>query len=500
MDSKATLYPNDNLVVMADEETLTNPKHQPEALSALPDELLAEIFSYRCAGPDDYPDMNVIQPNPIRARAPFVVSAVNRQWRTAALATSRLWHCVLIPNLTRSEDPVHEGHARDKCLQYLNVVLPRSRSGPIDIIFVFIDANLQRPTAAAVYPPVLDLLRQHQPRWRRFIARVLGIPAIRVVLRGLVGPTPMLRTVQILQQRSETMWGYAADTFAWSDRLEEEFKELPAILEDAPKLIWASMVNIPFLVRWLAVTIKSPLCLPHGLEYITPGQYDPELWEVLRRSPQFHQLALGTTSAQHPPNSTPDAPYPIVLPAVTRIWFSQNAYQLLVDHPYALRFPQLDTLTMMYGEFCGLETWLQSVQNTLSFIDLHNVSNLAGLDIDVLAALPNITNLSIGEAIDSVPDAWLERIGRVPVEVNGAVMWPKLCWLTLYSNTIEHVERGRLVDIARMRSRPRSAESQGENLRWAVLEMDVNSDNKIPQEQLDEIAALQKERVETTTA
>jgi len=55
------------------------------SLIVCPDELLAEIFSYGCAGPDDYVDSQILRSNSERARAPFLVAAVCRRWRDIAL-------------------------------------------------------------------------------------------------------------------------------------------------------------------------------------------------------------------------------------------------------------------------------------------------------------------------------------------------------------------------------------------------------------------------------
>ena len=438
----------------------------------LPDELLAEIFSYGSSGVEDYRDADVIAPNATRAQAAFLVAAVCQRWRAAALAASRLWHYILIPRFSVN---ARSSYSNRVC-SYLDVVLLRSRSVPIDIMFQYVE-DVAPPDE---FGPIFSALREHQYRWRRFLARVRGRLPIVALLECLQGPTPLLRTLQLTQQRDSLCWGYAVDDMD-SVHLDGRSSEPPIsqpILSDAPSLIWVSIVNIPDIIR---STIISPAARPQGLEYFADRQ-NPAIWNMLRGNTQLEQLTLGTW----PTDGAADRVEPIELQQVFRLWLTQGAFQLVANQPDLLVLPKLDTLTMVHSELRGMESFLVRVQSTLTFLDLRHVDSLDAADIEVLAAMPYIAQLQLGEA--TLPDLWLERLCHVPSSLKN---WQKLMWrwlfnFTLYSCKVESVELRRLVDLAKMR---RVAQTDETKPTWRQVFFRL-TDNEVPQDQLDEIKAL----------
>ncbi|KAH7096689.1 hypothetical protein BKA62DRAFT_601128, partial [Auriculariales sp. MPI-PUGE-AT-0066] len=121
-------------------------------------ELLAEIFSYGAAGPNDYLNLTMIQYNKARAHAPFVYAAVCHAWRSAAMASPRLWHNLCVPRFNIEERPLQLAQV----LQCVTVILDRSKSGSIDVIFERLEEDQLEH-----YSPIITLLESDRLRWRR---------------------------------------------------------------------------------------------------------------------------------------------------------------------------------------------------------------------------------------------------------------------------------------------------------------------------------------------
>ena len=442
----------------------------PAALLALPDELLVEIFSYGSSGPDDYSDVNAIAPNERRARSPFQRAAVSRQWRTAALSASPLWHYLLIPQTSIWSN--HDTGTR-MVLEYTELVLERSRSFPIDIAFQFIQSS---PAVARAISPIFEALRRNQQRWRRFLARIHGRRAVNGVLRCLAGPTPQLRTVQIVQQASVDAWGFVSATneYLWqNDDLQDDVDELvdPHVLTDAPALGWLSIVNLPDLPGCIKLSAASDI---YSIEFIC-GTWGPSFWPLLRISNNVRRLMFGSVSGLPAPEE------PILMPKLRRIWLLEGGARVLAEQPDLLLLPELRTISMVYGSFAGLEGFFTGVGNVLRYIDLQLVEGLAEIDIEVLASLPRINQLRLTET--AFPEVWLERLCQTTV-----IMWPKLDWMTLDLCKVEEVQNGRLVELARMRG---GVEATSDGRTWTPsICIRLGSGCNVPDEQIEQIAQL----------
>lgn len=477
-----------------DSEILIAKDHiqDPASLALFPDELLAEIFSYGSAGPDGYSETNIIKPDIERAYAPIVRSSVCKRWREAALATSRLWHYVFIPRLS------HSSGSWNNIVQHsIELVLERSRSVPIDIGFEFVDAVVDNSSPSTVYGPIIESLRAHQSRWRRFVVRLCGRPAIMALLHCLQGPTPMLRTLQLAQQRFPEDWSLA---IGYHDFLETDADgqstttDVPCdILSNAPELVWLTVGNIPDLLRRVAVTPEAGHV---SLEYIAPSP-DQSFWDHLRRNPQIERLMFGV--ADH--TRLTQRIEPIAQPNLYRLWLTEGAFQLFADQPDLLDLPVIATLVLVYGKFVGLELWLPRLASSLTFLDLQSVGELDEMHVDALSSLVNLDSLRVMSG--TVPDAWLQQLCYVPDDEAEPVMWPLLISLVLWKVKIEYVAEGRLVDLARMRGGVRtgeldtgSSQASPRTRRWEVLTMFLSEMDSVPDTQLEEITALCQRVVE----
>ena len=442
----------------------------PAALLALPDELLAEIFSYGSAGPDAYHEVSSIEPNSERAQAPFQRAAVSRQWRAAALSASPLWHYLLIPQtLIWSTDD-----AKSRIiLEYAELVLERSRSFPIDIMFEFIESSA---AAVAGLQPIFAAMRQSQSRWRRFLVRIRGQRAVNALLRCLEGPTPRLRTLQIVHQKTVQTWGFSAarNEYLWMDETEEEDSNethvVPTILTDAPKLCWLTVVNLPDLPNHIALSPASEL---FSLEFISVS-WKPCFWSLLGANKGVRRLMLGAI------DELPESVEPIELPGLQRLWLLQGGSRILAKQPDLLQLPSLKTLSMVYGSFRGMERFLTGVRDVLTYLDLQLVEHLNKIDVDVLADLPHINQLRLAETL--VPDTWLERLCRS----SDPIMWPKLSWLGFKRCKIEELQNARLVEFARMRGG--ASDTQAHD-RWVSVHMRLGRCH-VPDEQIDQLKQL----------
>ena len=214
------------------------------SLTACPDELLAEIFSYGCAGPNDYVDSQILRLNSERARAPFIVAAVCQRWRVVTLNHSALWHYLTIPTVV-GDNP---GRVLEWLPSYINTVLDRSRDAPIDIIIQYINVAAKM---VVVMEPIFAALERNSHRWRRFAIVMYGVPVVTRMLAMLTRPTPGLRTLELARQSSSYNYTFhmSEDDADASDTFDDTVPQGQMFLPNISGLRFSPLVNVPQFIR-----------------------------------------------------------------------------------------------------------------------------------------------------------------------------------------------------------------------------------------------------------
>lgn len=86
--------------------------------------------------------------------APFMLAAVNRQWREVALGTTRLWTLVMVPTFEARDGPMF--------FAYVDLMLRRSRDHPLRVFLSWTSAKLEESDC---YGKIISALVHHSTRW-----------------------------------------------------------------------------------------------------------------------------------------------------------------------------------------------------------------------------------------------------------------------------------------------------------------------------------------------
>ena len=484
-------------------------------LRDLPDELLAEIFSYGSAGPDDYSDAQLICVNPSRARAPFVVSAVCRHWRDVALAASKLWHYLPIFDLGDGSHPARAATT----LSFIATVLERSRSVSIDIVFEHVTDE-----ARAAYQNVLTALDPARHRWRRFVAPLQGSETPEMLFKALRGPTPALRTFEISLQNAKDDW-------TMMFRPHTQATAHARILPQVPSIQHFTLGN----VEWPWSSESAPRLL--GLEW-TRWTTRSDIWDVLRPQTRLTWLLLSTNHLD------PDLEAPvesIILPELGTLWVLYQTDELFELHGARIEMPNVKKFIVVKAHVERLATAFARNWEHLTVIDMRRVQPIGQAGVDALASLRNVqhaafvactvpgmlllllssagirTALSLEIAAIDVVDVELAEApsgdaavsnastddsqtttqpirDQVSISSHAEVIWPNLTQLSLDAAQFDDDDEDRLVELARVRcTRPGPLEPSGAP-RWALLSILFVGDILVTVEQLEEIRWIQSDR------
>ncbi|KAH7101030.1 hypothetical protein BKA62DRAFT_830515 [Auriculariales sp. MPI-PUGE-AT-0066] len=443
-------------------------------ISILPDELLCEIFSYGVAGYNDYGTGSIMEPNPGRAKAPFVRSAVCKRWREACCSHAKLWHYVLVPN--------QESNGNTSF--YLEIVLNRSREASIDIILEHICERWDVGFEARVFPPLVA--QRH--RWRRFVVSVEPNSTIKL-LRLLCAPTPRLRTIQLSVHLNPAFRQFKIKNVDLQN-FDASF-DATAFLPYAPALYCITTVNLqPLWDKWLA-TMQPSLGM---LEVLHHAISSSTVWSLLRRHTQLDWVVLGAAHLR----PTLDHPGDLTLPRLDRLWIRFELSAMFVAHPTALRMPNLRKLVLDRHPTATAElhAFFQHLTATssLSRLELRNVYHIGPGDVLALAALDRLENVEIRHA--QVCVSLFEHLAH---PTKGNVMWPRLACLELKRSHLDPtMERDFpcVLEFARMRRHPGPSDEENGHvkLRWVRCQLVLpDKDSGLSEEQVEEIAMIRNE-------
>lgn len=443
----------------------------PKSLVTLPPELLAEIFMYGSAGPDDYRYLDSMKPNLDRARAPFIIAGVCRRWRGIALDAKRLWHYMLIQRLKVSVEPI------ERMSFYAEEALSRSADGPIDVVIQYMD-----DLSSSHYTPILELLAPHLDRLRRFVVIMQGIDNVHNVLDLLCAPTPILRTLQLSHQLEFDNWSHAIR--------QTDLGLLPVdrFLPHAPALKFFAHTNLP--------SLASCPTLPPLWGYDTMAVALPtDIFDVVRRSPELTDLTLSIWQMDE---LTQERIQPINTPELERLALYERADRLLAHQPDIITAPTLWSLSLMRAELAGLEPFVMKTGRAITYLDVRAVDKLHEVDWNSLSVMTELVQLEFGQTC--VPEAVWTRLlvhGGESMEAGDdrtrsetEVLWPKLSAVYLFDVEFptETKESGSILEVAHMRSTksPMGKDKRG----WEKLKIDLMEGRGLTDEQLHKLDEL----------
>ncbi|KAH7099105.1 hypothetical protein BKA62DRAFT_710895 [Auriculariales sp. MPI-PUGE-AT-0066] len=299
--------------------TLTTQPRSKLRQRNLSDDLLYLIFHIACV------DWNWTT-NPVRydrtkgRRSPFLdpsrtvfrISGVCRQWRELAHYSPRLWTDIRIPSLFSADSPF----TRAQVIQWLDNLLTRSASLPLDIQFYYIDNP-----KGMLYTLLFRQLLQHASRWRFFQATTRA--ECPELFDTLSHPLPSLTEVHLSLVRSSLSF-----TSSSSVTLPEQ-----GYLQQAFALQQLTVSRLPIRRK----VIGQPLMQLQQLMVDLP-----DLWSVedvlasLRGMPALRQLTVKAANINHDVLSRDQfaSPEPVVLlPALELFELVGDATQLFERGP-----------------------------------------------------------------------------------------------------------------------------------------------------------------------
>jgi len=437
------------------------------SLTACPDEILAEIFSYGCAGPDDYVDAQILRSNPERARAPFIVAAICQRWRAITLNHSDLWHYLTIPTVTSNK----VGRVLEWLPSYINTVLDRSRDAPIDVVIQYLNVTSE---TVAVMEPIFMALERNSRRWRRFAVVMYGVPVVTRVLAMLNRPTPGLRRLELARQLLTTYsntFHLIEDDADAEDTFDEMLLKGQTFLPDISGLRFLSLVNVPQVIR-LWPTNSIQVTKFYTLQIIQ-RVLTVQAWDLLSRQCAVAEWIMLKASAVEQPKG----PLQLVLPELDLIWIYNNVYELLARYSHKLLTPVLREIVMAGGRLSSLTPWLYQIRTHLRSLDLRWLNDFDQADIDALVMLEQLEVIQIcGQT--RIPNGMLTLMGQVGSQMGAdqgqfsRVVWPRLHLLELNGARFDDSEgelTPQLVQLARMRARDGPPDQHGA-ARWVKLE------------------------------
>ena len=375
----------------------------------LPEELMAEIFSYLCSTTLSESELDVLPVDTTRALGPFGVAGVSRRWRDVALSRARLWHYIAIHHFSVDKNP----SAVDNTLGYISIVLERSRDTPVDI-----NIEYMRDDPPMAYLRILDALAPARHRWRRFCLTLQTEALARKVLDMLSEPTPLLRTLQVSVQQYKGAWTYLTR--------DVEIPSIDArVLPHAPALRVCALINVP-----LMMLPHSAVELP-ALETFDYTQHVvslPGVQDVLERFTNIRELTIGC--------ETFDGliTHDVVLPELEFLGLlGRPADDLLVCFLERLKMPKLWELAVSDCAPERMADGLKALSPQLQRLCWLN-QDIKAADVDALAALVKLAGASFVSC--TLPGALMDRLCETHAE---AIMWPQLAYMKLDDAWVDDV-------------------------------------------------------------
>ena len=375
------------------DDTAAVPSKPAAALLSCPDELMVEIFSYGCAGPDDIGhSYEIMRLNEPRCRASFITAAVCQRWRSISLSHPTLWHYIGIPALGKLGD-----EAVSRLLDYTQLVLARSQQVPIDVVFNFISGDRHEHILLESF---FEPLVQHVSRWRRFAAVVSGIDATHRVLRLLSSDTPQLWTVQLAYQESSDQ--HSRDVYPRS--FSEPIRIPASFLPHAPLMKNLCVYNLPEVwEHWNSRPQKSLLVFEIG--QLTPP---PSIWDLLAQHSELTWLVLSCRIVEESTLCVPP-PQPIKMPNLRTVWLTRDAYKIFAMYPNALQLRSVKLVTLEGPELATLRPWFRSMRESLTTLDLRHILSFSTADVETIQDLPHLDWLQISGG-GQIPQAMLDPL------------------------------------------------------------------------------------------
>jgi len=373
----------------ATQEPVIEPNEQPKEVSALrscPDELIAEIFSYGVAGPDDYRAFEIIRINPERKIANFIVAAVCTRWRTIALAYAKLWHYVAVPNL-QSEKIAFQ---IPRIVSYMSLALERSRDAPFDLVFEYLAEDGLADLKAL--EELLNTVGVHIQRLRRFSV-VSDSGVIGPLLDLFRAPTPLLRTFELGYQNSPENPTHNIHTFG-IELDDDDIPAAPPILTYTPMLRNIVLINVPIAWKLWAGRNTQPVFDIELVQFELPTNF----WETLASQTKLDWLTIRSDNVDISSVLPPTTGQKIILPELRTLWVQDAANLVFARDADTLETPNLDRLIVISIDLSIMKRFMGNIGVSVSQLTISYVW-IDGVGAEGLRALRHLERLQLVESV-----------------------------------------------------------------------------------------------------
>ena len=334
-------------------------------ISTLPTDILCEVFA-RCAEPDDLPTLRGRFSGLFTSheKAPWLLAAVSKRWRTAAIAFSQLWSHIAIDLDNLSLDLRLKPH--DLYYNRLLLRLQRSQQYPLSLYLMSETASFGE------FPDIVHVLSETSHRWKHLLLRG-QLPLLQSLFDQEL-PLLLLQTIHI------DVYDAPVNTLRSS------------LFRNAPSLAHLT-VPADVLLHFEWPTSQITVCTIFTAIRAIP---DSRVCSVIRQFPRLQALDLTYRWYM----SSRDEPHesPIILSSLTKLTlcsFSSGDQML-----EALVLPNLTCLCLKGDLSSTTFRWIQTLHArsnfNLSKLTLEYVTDLTLPDIvfHLLEAFPGISELS----------------------------------------------------------------------------------------------------------
>ncbi|EJD51011.1 hypothetical protein AURDEDRAFT_150101 [Auricularia subglabra TFB-10046 SS5] len=241
-------------------------------MQTMPTELLRAIFLelHRSYEPDELWDRRA-RFNPERARVPFLLSAVNRQFRELARDCPELWTYVGVPFLHVQRRRNKKGHAN---LRRVKQILALSKNMPIDVLVPW---SLEVPWSSdnEWHRRILDMLSLFAHRFRRAEIRFPQKGDLELPLAMFSRSMPMLEELTVAASSNDVSWNPEHKYLQFCPRLRVLSSEYSNVAFSSPCAVTSLTLRVamPCDQIWDLLSLAAPTVerLDIGIQWLDPN-------------------------------------------------------------------------------------------------------------------------------------------------------------------------------------------------------------------------------------
>ncbi|KAH7099218.1 hypothetical protein BKA62DRAFT_710326 [Auriculariales sp. MPI-PUGE-AT-0066] len=436
----------------------------------LPNELVHDIITWACTVPDDLGVQpgKLIEIDRVCERAPFDLGVVCKTWRSIALAATDIWRYISVPELDPDRRP-----GEDKwVLHQVQLKLGRSGATSVHVVISALDSEYLE-----LYEPIVALLKEHRLRLRTLVVFAVGVDAAVLAGKLVAGPTPVLRTLQLIQHSK----GYTDILYPDSDLHDYEsyVENINDFLISAPSVTSCMIANMPVnddtFLRGDYPKLESFEIGYHLL---------PPLWKFMSAHHRLRHLSIQLNYDLGPNPKL----RPVKLHQLHSLRVLDTGFSLINHAVQVFDVPALRELMLINSYYelddisPGLDRFFAQVGMHLTRLDMHSFT---------VYEMEDVTTLSLLSALQSARfeggHIYPAFFAALSSTTDG--MWPQLEYLTL--DAVSFIDDGegsyimlgeavwlsmmnRVVNLARVRATPQPLQ-RGGSAGWKRLFLKIEN-------------------------